>query len=284
MFATRTAARKIPGLVPGIFFLALAGSAIADPALQLAGELYAENQWEAARTESLRAGSEAVHPAEIARARLLAAQAALRLGREAAQAQGELEALWRGADAPLEIRSEAAFESGRAAWAVRDRSAAYPALTFAFLNAREIPLFWRAGCSLYLFLKADKAGRRADPVLWQALLTCRDAWPAEIWRECRPARRGGPAWASLPGRWIVRFYRAQIGSAIGARCDLQPSCSEYFLQASRAHGLLGVPIMADRFVREPSVVSAQEKPVVTSGGRIRYADPLSDHDFWMEGK
>ena len=55
------------------------------------------------------------------------------------------------------------------------------------------------------------------------------------------------------------------------------------MQASRAHGLLGVPIMADRFVREPSVVAAAEKPVTMPDGRIRYADPVADHDFWMKG-
>ena len=56
------------------------------------------------------------------------------------------------------------------------------------------------------------------------------------------------------------------------------------MQASRAHGVLGVPIMADRFIREPSVVSAREKPVAMPDGRIRYADPLSDHDDWMKRK
>ena len=80
----------------------------------------------------------------------------------------------------------------------------------------------------------------------------------------------------------MAFYSAQIGPAIGSRCDLLPSCSEYFLQASRAHGLLGVPIMADRFVREPSVVSARANPATMPDGRIRYADPVSDHDYWMK--
>ena len=98
-----------------------------------------------------------------------------------------------------------------------------------------------------------------------------------------PPQEGGGSAASLPGQWIVKFYRAQIGPAIGSRCDLRPSCSEYFLQASRAHGLLGIALMADRFVREPSVVSAKEQPVTLPDGHVRYADPLSGHDFWMKG-
>ena len=147
-----------------------------------------------------------------------------------------------------------------------------------------MPLFWRAGCTLYFRMKADRTLRRDRPALWQSLQSCRDAWPLEVWQECRPHKRSGPSLAALPGRWVVQFYRAQIGPAIGSRCDLQPSCSEYFLQAGRAHGLLGVPLIADRFVREPSVVAAAEQPVTLPGGRIRYADPVSDHDEWLKGR
>jgi putative component of membrane protein insertase Oxa1/YidC/SpoIIIJ protein YidD len=285
MFVSRTSsARKIPGLAPGIFFFALALAASAGVSLQLAEELFAEGNWSAARAEGLRAQMEAGDEGLSARARLLAAQAALRMGKGRAQAQAELEAVWRDEAAPLETRSAAAYAFGLAAWDDRDRDAAFDSLKFAFLNARAAPLFWRSGCSLYFFLKADKPLRRQEAALWQSLQSCRDAWPLEIWRECRPRKPRGTAWAARPGRWIVRFYRAAIGPAIGSRCDLQPSCSEYFLHASHAHGLLGIPVMADRFIREPSVVSAKEQPVVMPDGRIRYADPLSDHDFWMKGK
>jgi len=271
--------------VPGIFFLALAGSASGDgTSLALGGELLAEGRWAAARAEGLRALAEAESPAEAARARLLAARAARGAGGDDAGARAEFEAIRRDDAAPPDTRSAAAWEAGRAALEAGDRDAAFSALQYAFLNAREPPLFWRSGCSLYFLLKRDKPRRRAEPALWQALLSCRDAWPSAVWLECRPGGRRGASWASLPGRGIVTFYRTAIGPAIGSRCDLEPSCSEYFLQASRAHGLLGIPIMADRFVREPSVVSAKERPVVMPSGRIRYADPLSDHDVWMEGK
>ncbi len=272
--------------MPGIFFLALAGAASGGggTSLALGGELLAEGQWAAARAEGLRALAEAESPAEASRARLLAARASRGPGGDDAGARAEFEALWRDDAAPPDIRSAAAWEAGRAALAAGDRDAAFSALQYAFLNAREPPLFWRSGCSLYFLLKRDKPRRRAEPALWQALLSCRDAWPSAVWRECRPGGRRGATWASLPGRGIVTFYRTAIGPAIGSRCDLEPSCSEYFLRASRAHGLLGIPIMADRFVREPSVVSAKDKPVVMPSGRIRYADPLSDHDFWMKGK
>jgi putative component of membrane protein insertase Oxa1/YidC/SpoIIIJ protein YidD len=261
--------------------LALAASA--GGPLDLAAELFGEGHWGPARTESLRAQAEAAGP-EADRARLLAAVSALRMGPGREPAKSALAALWQADSVDLETRGMAAYELGLADWADGGRLNALAGLKFAYLQTRDTPLFWRSGCSLYFLLKTDKTLRRQEEVLWQSLQLCRDAWPLEVWRECRPKKKRGDSIASLPGKWIVKFYRAQIGPAIGARCDLQPSCSDYFLQASRAHGLLGVPIMADRFVREPSVVSAAEKPVTMPDGRIRYADPLSDHDFWMKGK
>ena len=86
---------------------------------------------------------------------------------------------------------------------------------------------------------------------------------------------------SWPGRWLVSLYRSQIRPAIGARCSIRPNCSEYFLLASRKHGLLGFPMMADRLVREPGIVAEAEQAVETPDG-VRYADPLSDHDGWLK--
>lgn len=75
---------------------------------------------------------------------------------------------------------------------------------------------------------------------------------------------------------IVRSYRRWISVAIGSRCSLTPSCSEYFRQAARRHGWLAFPMIADRFVREPSVVAASN---VRAGTPI--PDPLEDHDAWL---
>ena len=86
------------------------------------------------------------------------------------------------------------------------------------------------------------------------------------------------AWLHQPTDWIVAFYRAQIGPAIGSRCSLQPSCSAYFLEAGRTHGSLwALPLTADRLIREPGVVAAARHPV-SAGERVRYEDALSDHD------
>ena len=280
----RNAARRIPGLGPGILFFALALRAPAASPLDLAADLFGEGQWASARVESLRAAqAEEAGPAAD-RARLLSAASLLRSGADRARAKSDLSALWGDSAAELGTRCMAAYELGLADWADGGAADALSALRFAYLNARDAPLFWRAGCSLYFFLKANKPLRRQDAATWRSLQSCRDAWPLEVWRECRPRKKKGDSLAALPGKWIVRFYRAPIGPAIGSRCDLLPSCSEYFMQASRAHGLLGVPIIADRFVREPSVVSAAANPVAMPDGPVRYPDPVSDHDFWMKRK
>ena len=124
-----------------------------------------------------------------------------------------------------------------------------------------------------------------DPVFVRLVPAVPDAWLAApsplpaIPSALATFRREAVA---FPSQMFIGFYRSQISPAIGARCDLEPSCSEYFVQAVRRHGALGVPIIADRFFREPSVFAAAEKPVVMPDGRIRYADPLCDHDFWFE--
>jgi len=280
MSVWRTIVQRIPGLAPGIFFFLLSGLSAAAVSVELAAELFGEGNWAAARTESLRVALSS-SGAAADRARLLASVSALRLGRGQEAAQAELAALWHSETVDRETRSMAAYELGLSEWGEGAATNTLSALTFAYLNARQPPLFWRAGCSLFFFLNADAALRMQEPALWQSLQSCRDAWPLEVWQECRPRKKSGTSLASLPGKWVVQFYRAQISPAIGARCDLLPSCSEYFKQASRAHGLLGISIMADRFVREPSVVAAAEKPVVMPDGQIRFEDPLSDHDSWL---
>lgn len=285
MLTTRITARKIPGLMPGIFFcgwlLAVGiGATPKGTVSQLGEELFAEGNWPAARVECWRVQHDGNSP-DADRARMLAAICALRMNVDVATARQELAGLWLDESIALETRCHAAYEFGRAEWAAGNRAAAAASLKFAWQSTRDIPLFGRAGASLYYLLRADGDLRRRERGTWFTLQSCRGGWPPRVWRDCRPPPRARPSLLSLPGRAVVGFYRAMISPAIGARCDLEPSCSEYFRQASRAHGLLGIPIMADRFIREPSVVAAQEHPVVTSAGRIHYADPLNAHDYWL---
>lgn len=97
--------------------------------------------------------------------------------------------------------------------------------------------------------------------------------------ESTTAPRGGSGGAF--SRAIVWFYRTCVGPAIGSRCALYPSCSQYFLDACRKHGWLGIPLMTDRFVREP-VESVKDEWVLDPRGHWKHPDPVEDHDFWME--
>jgi len=97
-----------------------------------------------------------------------------------------------------------------------------------------------------------------------------------------PHDHGRASVLTAPVRWIIRFYRRQIAPAIGARCSLSPSCSEYTMRALRRHGLLGVAMYADRAVREPSVIAEGEHSHEVRGRR-KFIDLLDDHDWWMKG-
>ena len=160
-------------------------------------------------------------------------------------------------------------------------------LVEAFQTAGDPHIFHVAGAALALLFRADAAFRFSHAALAEQVDLCRDAWSGKDWEEARacvapllpPSRPRGPgAWLAAG---VVGFYRTCIGPAIGSRCVLEPSCSQYFLEAGRRHGLLGVPMTADRFVREP-VVSHSDRWVRRPDGTWRHPDPVSDHDGWFQ--
>lgn len=266
--------KRIPGAWLGILFLS--GLPSAQPqSLDLAAELVAETNWVGARREALRVLS--VQP-DDERALLLAAVSGLRGSPFAPNRTNDLHRLVHlAADASdPEVRSLAAYEAGRARWQAGDPVQAWSLYALAFQSAPDRDLFLRSGCALFLLRQEDEQLGRDQPALLNQLATCRNLWRWELRDEVRPIRAATSRVSAKPAEWTVRFYRQQIGPAIGHRCSLYPSCSAYFLQASRAYGLLGVPLIADRLVREPGVVSAGERPILTNGV-LRHADPLSDH-------
>ncbi|MDD3604624.1 MAG: membrane protein insertion efficiency factor YidD [Kiritimatiellae bacterium] len=256
----------------GILFFAPALCARAG--MDLAAALYEEEDWSACRTESLRVLQQ---EPENGSARLFAALAALKLGR--GDAAADLEQLAAGAS-DREVMAAASYECGRLALAGEDAGAAYAHFKKTFETTASYDLFLRSGCSLYMLTEKEKSLREQDLALALQLQTSRRLWSRDLMTECGPPEKGG-GMSSLPGKWIVAFYRSQINPAIGARCSLTPSCSEYFRQACRAHGLLGFAIQADRFFREPSEVAARRNPVPV-GDVIKYADPLEDHTKWLK--
>jgi len=261
--------------VAGILFL----SAHTVPAdLQLAVDLFEEEDWSGCRRECLRVISTTP---DSETARLFAALSAVRAGTCSQDAEGILRELAETAQ-DIEVQCLAAYEVGHAEWANGNVEEAYDYLVLAFQKTKEPMMFRRASCSLEQLMYQHRELLKKDTAVTMQVQSCRSLWSPELVRACRiDANEDGKRWTSLPAAWIVGFYRHQIAPAIGHRCSLHPSCSEYFLRASKAHGLLGVPMQADRLVREPGVVAAAEKTTEVRG-RTRIADPVEDHDWWME--
>jgi len=203
---------------------------------------------------------------------------------ESAGAEARAEAARLRAELPAE--ADAALAPSAPALALERGS--FEGFAEAFRTARDPRVFRVAGCALSRAFAADPALAAAHEDLAERVALCEGSWSeadrADAARLARadaaPAPRGGiGGWLA---RRVVGFYRAFVGPAIGARCALEPSCSRYFLLAARKHGLLGVPMTADRFVREP-VVSAPDRPWVRNAdGAWRHPDPVEDHDWWFD--
>lgn len=159
-------------------------------------------------------------------------------------------------------------------------------LEFSFRNASDPVVYRLAGCALHILFAEDPALAARYPELAEDIALCEGVWLPEDFTDARdvlgiPPPRGNGGAGGWLSRRVVGFYKTFIGPAIGDRCVLEPSCSAYFVQASRKHGLLGVPMTADRFVREP-VVSAPDRPWVRNAqGKWRHPDPVGDHDWWF---
>jgi putative component of membrane protein insertase Oxa1/YidC/SpoIIIJ protein YidD len=260
-------------------WLALAAARAAGPA-DLPAELFAEGRWQDCLRECRRATVEAP---EQAAPQVLAAVAGLRLGHRDSKTLQHLAAL-AGNTTTLsaDLRAFAAFELGRVRWQQGDATNAFGWTHGAFRQAEQPELFARAGCLLAEILRRFPGLGKGEAALFQTLETCRPLWTPEVVRDALGPPPGGAfAAEARPVQWIVALYRAGIRPALGNRCSLTPSCSEYFLLAGKKHGLLAFPIVADRLVREPGVVQAAEHPVHRDE-RLLYADPLADHDVWLK--
>lgn len=266
--------KRIPGFWLGILFFFVAMTSAASP---LAWDLYEEGNWTACAVEATRIlrGDPA---SETARFLLHASAARATPTREACS---NLLALSRTATCP-EIRSLAAAASARMLLHGPDPASAWEPAVQAFLSTRNPDAFLQGLAIMQYLARHNRTAIRMPADLEQQYLTCQPLLRhlTDDPRPPRPesiARRIGTA----PGRLTVAFYRRCIRPALGERCTLSPSCSEYFLQATGKHGLMAIPMLADRLVREPSVVATARYPLAKER-RIVYHDPVEHHDFWLD--
>ncbi len=249
----------------------LVGTAAPSAAEGLAARLFDEGDPAACRRELLREDP----LLETERARLLFALCAVDTGRATAAAAAELEAAVARANADLPLAAAGQARLFLAEGNLPSAAAAWMRVFFA--PGASPGDVMRAACCLRELARRGAFGEDGLPAAVRLQVDavrsrCPPGLAAESRRLVRPEPRAPP----LPARALLRFYRSQVGPAIGARCALEPSCSAYFAEAAARYGPLALPLLADRFVREPSTV-AERRRTVRRGGATRVLDPLADH-------
>jgi len=269
--------KNIPALsFAGMFFFS---AVCAAGSLELATDLFEKNEWDLCRRECRRALLAEKEPAE--RFQLLNAMSIIRSGTDSDSATNQLSRII-AAHHDLEVTAIAAYEQGRMQWQFNQTADALASFSLAFQTTTNKPLFLRASCSMFQLFGENPELKTGHADLISQITTSRDQWYGALFKECaKPDPRQGQPTAP---NWVIRFYRSQISPAIGDRCALEPSCSEYFHQARCKHGIKAYPMIADRFFREPEVSNAKKDPVVKPNGQVRYRDPVENHDFWMKKK
>lgn len=260
------------GLLAGMLFFCICAPA---QQLELTRALFAQGDFEQCRCEAKRALLSQTEPRE--HFELLHALAGAQLNQPAGQTIAALQHLVEQNRNP-QTSALAAYELGRQLWTQNRAEEALTSFTFSFHTTTNKSLFLHAACSSFLLMQENKELKKGRADLIAQINTSRSQWYGRLFSECaRPAPDSG---SEKKLNWIVSVYRAQISPAIGNRCTLEPSCSEYFNQAWHQHGPLALPMIGDRLCREPGINNRQENPVLKSG-QIRYADPITNHDFWM---
>jgi putative component of membrane protein insertase Oxa1/YidC/SpoIIIJ protein YidD len=260
--------------LPILFCCFLAG-ACAAAETTLLGDLYNERQWQACRIEAQRIIAEQPHNFE---AQLYQARAEAELGRE--NALPALEALANHQEVPLALRLTARYDAARLLWCNGQRAAAADHLREVFLQTDNPALFLESGCALAMALRVQSMPWDDIKLITAQINTTAAQWTPDLIQAVRSKWKPPPKDGGI-GSGVIAFYRSQILPAIGDRCILLPSCSEYSRQAFQQHGLfIGAAMTADRFVREPDVTAAAASPVVYNGC-VYYSDPLRDHDWWF---
>jgi tetratricopeptide (TPR) repeat protein len=259
---------------------AVAGCGLAQ-GTDLARELFEAGDWEGCRREAKRSALK--NPLDSS-ARFLESVSSLRLGLQEEAAREALRELVTDLlrEHQPDAAAAAALEWGGSLELSGQWRSALEAYGQALGAARSPDLALCAAAGIDRLRNRDPGWIQTVPGLRPTLEALRSSIPPEAKVGPVPVTRvDGEGFE--PAQALVSLYRKQIRPAIGSRCDLYPSCSEYFMQAGRRHGWLAFPLIADRFFREPSVVLAAEKPIVEKG-LTRIADPLTDHDFWFKGE
>jgi len=241
--------------------------------LELAISLFEENNFNACRIECLRSLTD--NPLNK-RAQFFLALSERRIG---INSTDTLTNLCQDQDSPLQIKDMACYELSRAYIDQKKYHSAFDLLNQLFMNTKLPSLFVRSSCSLSHLFDHDEQLAAKNRELYSQVDSCFSLWSEDVIEETGLiSHQNNVSWSGLPAQWVILFYQTQIGPAIGQRCSLHPSCSRYAQQALNQFGIWGIGFIGDRMIREPEVVAQKSKPVILEG-RIKYLDPLEDHDF-----
>ena len=269
---TRSHPRKA-ALLAGAAFLFFAPAVRAHPVLTR--QLMEEGDWEHARREALRDLSS--DPMDATAQFTAAICAGIESG-AVMEARPQLEPLTTSTN--TWVAASAHFALGHLDLAAGEVKAATEHLTATFLHSSDSVLAEQAAVVL---AKPQSGGAASPSILEQA--------QAMVSEGVAPAPRWVAAWVLAAHRqkrsslgaaaMLTGFYKTQISPAIGSRCPMHPSCSSYFRQASDRHGFwTAVPMIGDRFVREPHHYKHRIRPVNVRGLEKSF-DPLEYHDYWF---
>lgn len=80
----------------------------------------------------------------------------------------------------------------------------------------------------------------------------------------------------------IKIYQDYISSVDGDRCPMEPTCSQYCIEAFKKHGaLLGWIMCSDRLMRDGRDETRLSDPIWINGEKRTY-DPVNNNDFWRQ--
>jgi len=243
-------------------------------------QLALENNWQSCYIESTRASITDPNNIEI---QYYKAISEIKTDKNKNSALNNLYKIYTSTNLPTsnKIRTISAYEYGLEQWKAGDDEKAFTALTYSFYKTADPELFILSGCSLFQFAGDYPKYKKENPDLYMQINSTRDLWNAKYFNRSKIETHHKDGLVTKAGKGFISFYRTQIGPAIGERCVLKPSCSEYFKQNINKHGLVAVPMQADRFFREPDE-SHKSDNIVIINDKVKHKDPITDHDFWFK--
>ena len=263
--------RRAPAILVVGALSAFLSSAPISSAETLAEQLFAEGKWQQCRSECLRLLATSPDNSNI---QLTSLQAQQRMGKNVTD---DMTALADSTKTPQELRCEASYELALIHLDAKHSEDALDRLIYCFNHTKSGQLFAASTRKANTILNNNPALEEKHQELVSIIRTASRTWPRN-----RNVSADKSTWLPAnPAMLVISFYRSQISPAIGARCSLHPSCSQYAVESLKKHPIAGIGLTGDRMIREPDVVDAKDKPIVLQN-KIKYSDPVSDHDFWMK--